>query len=64
MSSVNMHTHLLIDTASPVLCFTQIMYSLLYRAPETNGVMEACKENGVTPIAYSPLGLGLLTGRW
>lgn len=38
------------------------MYSLLYRAPERNGLMEACKENGVTLIAYSPLGLGLLTG--
>ena len=44
-------------------CATQVMYSLLYRAPEQNGLWEACKENNVRPIAYSPLGLGLLTGR-
>lgn len=40
----------------------QVQYSLLYRKPETNGVMEACKEAGVTLVAYSPLCQGLLTG--
>ncbi|KAJ1663335.1 hypothetical protein IW140_005083 [Coemansia sp. RSA 1813] len=29
---------------------------------ETNGVLEACRELGVTFIAYSPLGRGFLTG--
>lgn len=43
------------------LCL-QVQYSLLYRRPETNGVFEACKENGVTMVAYSPLCQGLLTG--
>jgi len=40
----------------------QVQYSLLYRAPETNGVLEACRENGTTLVAYSPLAQGLLTG--
>lgn len=39
-----------------------MQYSLLYRRPETNGVMEACKEVGATLVAYSPLCQGLLTG--
>jgi aryl-alcohol dehydrogenase-like predicted oxidoreductase len=28
---------------------------------ETNGVLEACRELGVTVVAYSPLGRGFLT---
>ena len=43
---------------------SQVQYSLLYRAPETNGVLQACKENGVTLVAYSPLCQGLLTGKY
>lgn len=39
-----------------------MQYSLLYRTPERNGVLEACRENGVTLVAYSPLCQGLLTG--
>lgn len=42
----------------------QVQYSLLYRRPETNGVLEACRENDVTLVAYSPLCQGLLTGGW
>jgi aryl-alcohol dehydrogenase-like predicted oxidoreductase len=33
----------------------QVQYSLLYRKPEENGVLEACREAGVTLVAYSPL---------
>jgi aryl-alcohol dehydrogenase-like predicted oxidoreductase len=43
---------------------SQVQYSLLYRYPEQNGVLEACRENGVTLVAYSPMCQGLLTGRW
>jgi aryl-alcohol dehydrogenase-like predicted oxidoreductase len=46
------------------LSSNQVQYSLLYRAPETNGVLEACKEKGVTLVAYSPLTQGLLGGRY
>ncbi|OZJ03125.1 hypothetical protein BZG36_03876 [Bifiguratus adelaidae] len=31
---------------------------------ETNGVLETCKELGITFVAYSPLGRGFLTGRY
>jgi aryl-alcohol dehydrogenase-like predicted oxidoreductase len=46
------------------LACNQVQYSLLYRAPETNGVMEACRERGVTLVAYSPLTQGLLSGKY
>ena len=44
------------------LASNQIQYSLLYRVPEGNGVIEACNEAAATVIAYSPLAQGLLTG--
>ncbi|KAG2495115.1 hypothetical protein HYH03_006725 [Edaphochlamys debaryana] len=46
------------------LASNQVQYSLLYRAPDNNGVMEACREAGVTLVAYSPLCQGLLTGKY
>jgi aryl-alcohol dehydrogenase-like predicted oxidoreductase len=46
------------------LASNQVEYSLLQRAPERNGVMSACAELGVRLIAYSPLGQGLLTGKY
>ncbi len=46
------------------LASNQVEYSLLHRAPERNGVLDACRELGVTLIAYSPLAQGLLTGKY
>jgi len=46
------------------LASNQVHYSLLNRAPETNGVLDACRDLGVTLIAYSPLAQGLLTGKY
>ncbi len=46
------------------LASNQVEYSLLHRQPETNGVLDACRELGVTLIAYTPLAGGLLTGRY
>src|SRR4051794_37227797 len=37
-------------------------YSLWWRAPETNGILEACAELGIGFVPYSPLGKGFLTG--
>jgi aryl-alcohol dehydrogenase-like predicted oxidoreductase len=37
-------------------------YSLWWRAPETNGVLDACDELGIGFVPYSPLGKGFLTG--
>lgn len=51
-----------LEAAGYCLASNQVQYSLLYRAAERNGVMEACREYGVTPVAYSPMCQGLLTG--
>jgi len=37
-------------------------YSLWWRAPETDGILEACDELGIGFVPYSPLGRGFLTG--
>ncbi len=46
------------------LASNQVQYSLLHRDPEGNGVLEACRELGVTLIAYMPLASGALTGKY
>jgi aryl-alcohol dehydrogenase-like predicted oxidoreductase len=46
------------------LASNQVEYSLLKRAPETNGVLQACRDLGVTLIPYSPIAQGLLTGKY
>jgi len=46
------------------LASNQMLYSLLHREIETNGVMDAAKELGVTIIAYTPLASGVLTGKY
>jgi aryl-alcohol dehydrogenase-like predicted oxidoreductase len=37
-------------------------YSLWWREPETNGILDACDELGIGFVPYSPLGKGFLTG--
>lgn len=46
------------------LASNQVQYSLVYRKPEVDGTLEACRELGITLIAYSPLGMGALTGKY
>lgn len=46
------------------LASNQIEYSPLRRRPETSGLLAACAELGVVPLAYSPLGQGRLTGKY
>lgn len=46
------------------LASNQVEYSLLHRQPESNGVLDACRELGVTLIAYQPLAGGALTGKY
>lgn len=46
------------------LASNQVEYSLLKRGPEVNGVLEACRELGITLIAYSPMAGGMLTGKY
>ena len=46
------------------LASNQVKISLLNRRIETLGVLKAAKESGVTLIAYSPLEMGILTGKF
>lgn len=46
------------------LASNQMLYNLLDRKIESNGVLETAKELGVSIIAYSPLKQGILTGRF
>ena len=46
------------------LASNQVRYSLVDRGIESNGVLATAQELGVTIIAYSPLGQGILSGRF
>jgi aryl-alcohol dehydrogenase-like predicted oxidoreductase len=46
------------------LASNQVHYSLLNRAAEKNGLLSRCNELGIRLIAYSPLEMGLLTGKY
>jgi aryl-alcohol dehydrogenase-like predicted oxidoreductase len=46
------------------LAANQVLYSLLDRSIEVNGILDTAKELGVTIIAYTPLASGLLTGKY
>lgn len=46
------------------LVSNQVNYSLLKRQIERNGILDTAKELGISLIAYSPLGRGLLTGKF
>jgi aryl-alcohol dehydrogenase-like predicted oxidoreductase len=45
------------------LAANQMQWSLVHRNIEDNGVLETAKELGVSIIAYTPLGMGILTGK-
>lgn len=45
------------------LSAVQTEYSLWTRDPETNGVLETCRDLGIAFVAYSPLGRGFLSGK-
>lgn len=46
------------------LAANQMEYSLLNRRIETNGVIKAAKNLGVTIVAYTPLASGVLSGKY
>lgn len=46
------------------LASNQVQYSLLHRDPEIDGVLDTCRELGITLIAYMPLASGALTGKY
>ena len=46
------------------LATNQIQLSLLYRWPLENGLLQCCQDLGVQVLSYSPLALGMLTGKY
>jgi aryl-alcohol dehydrogenase-like predicted oxidoreductase len=46
------------------LASNQVMYNLLNRKIESNGILDMAKKLGVSIIAYSPLAKGLVTGKF
>ena len=46
------------------LAVNQVQYSLLHRKIESNGVLDAARELGITIVCWSPLASGLLTGKF
>lgn len=46
------------------LASNQVHYSLLDRTVEKNGTLARCKELGIRLIAYSPIEMGLLAGKY
>ena len=46
------------------LASNQVEYHLLDRSAERSGLLDRCKTTGVRLIAYSPLAMGLLTGKY
>ncbi|MEI7886587.1 MAG: aldo/keto reductase [Actinomycetes bacterium] len=46
------------------LASNQIEFSPLRRMPETTGLLQACRELAVIPLAYSPIGQGRLSGKY
>jgi aryl-alcohol dehydrogenase-like predicted oxidoreductase len=43
------------------LAANQVHYSLLHRKPETDGVLDACRQMDVALVAYRPLGHGAIS---
>lgn len=46
------------------LISNQVVYSLLNRKIETNGILDTARELGVSIIAYSPLAQGIVSGKF
>ncbi len=46
------------------LASNQVQYSLVRRKNEFNGLLDECATTGVKFIAYSPLGMGMLSGKY
>jgi aryl-alcohol dehydrogenase-like predicted oxidoreductase len=57
-------THAILEKYGIPLATNQIEFSLLRNNAMKNGLLETCKQLGITIIAYSPLGMGRLTGKY
>lgn len=59
---VKIHDYL--RTKGVPLCSAQVQFSLLSMGKEQLEIKSVCDELGVRLISYSPLGLGMLTGKY
>jgi aryl-alcohol dehydrogenase-like predicted oxidoreductase len=57
-------THNALQERGLTLASNQVQYNLLDRQIETNGILDAAKELGITIIAWGPLSSGVLTGEF
>jgi aryl-alcohol dehydrogenase-like predicted oxidoreductase len=57
-------TYTVLAERGVVLASNQVEYSLYSRKVEKNNLLRACQDLGITLIAYSPLAMGLLTGKY
>lgn len=55
--------HALVDLGSS-LASNQVEYHLLERRIEKNGLLDQCNKLGIKIIAYSPLAMGILSGKY
>ena len=46
------------------LALNQVRYSLIHREIETDGTLDTARELGMTIVAYTPLGSGILSGKY
>ncbi|CAO3670777.1 unnamed protein product [Rhizopus microsporus] len=56
--------HAALQKRNVPLASNQISFSLLRTIPEKSGLIQLCHDLGVAVLAYSPLGMGLLTGKY
>jgi aryl-alcohol dehydrogenase-like predicted oxidoreductase len=56
--------HATLKAAGVPLASQQIEFSLLRRKPELTGMLDLCKKLDVAVIAYSPLAMGRLSGKY
>ncbi len=57
-------SHKVLQSRGYSLAANQYRYSMITRGIESNGILDAAKELGISIIAWSPLEQGILTGRF
>ena len=55
--------HKYLDKRGVPLAAAQVQYSLLSRGPQQEQIRAVCRDLGVQMIAYSPMALGMLSGK-
>lgn len=59
-----MRAHSALQRRGIPLASNQVEFNLLNREIEKNGLLQRCQELGIRVIAYSPLAMGLLSGKY